>query len=456
MTKNMLRRSNLKRLCSKKKRLRCKKKRLDLKRKKTNWKLRTIALSRKYFKRAKQGSWLLNSPVAVGHEQQIFNVHIEKICAASTYFRDLLSSSTADGAIEKPKETVILNDAVDNVNAFEMFLQFCYLNTYLDNKIDKAHLLLLHARVYVLAEKLKCSPLKKLALRKATDWYRGYSMHTDGDILSQILPDVLDAISAVYTHTVDTNSGCSVDSSLSETTRDVFRLLLAHFAAADLVRLRTERRFVDIHHSFPDFNTDMLLFMNNAPKAPDPPIVLLFGADTFTVYVGEDAKRYIVHTAAIECSAYFKKLLASDMKEALEKTVQLDTEVDTADAFDAFVQYCYFRDYVTDDDRADTLTCHARAYSLADRLSCPGLKELALQKAKQLCSAGYSDEVLIAVPAAVALIYEHSYDAQAGKNPEIPDDAQDFATDVMLLATDGGEMEVDGDGQLKLESNDEH
>ncbi|KAF3932349.1 hypothetical protein ABW20_dc0104550 [Dactylellina cionopaga] len=259
----------------------------------------------------------------------------------------------------------------------------------------------------------------------------------------------------------------------------------------------------------------------------------LFGGDIFTVFVGEDAKRFNVHTAAIECSEYFRGLAASNMKETHEKTVHLNSEVDNADAFDAFVQYCYFQDYISDEDRGDTLAHHARVYSLAERLSCLGLKELALQKATLLCNAPYSskpDELLIAVPAAVAMIYEHSYDAWGGKIPETAiedlDDAQgepsgaketairevnkgpkkkkkkaasttqttkatiipaprerdgfrlllarfasvylselrknesfiathhafpDFATDIMLLATSAGEMELDQDGQLKLE-----
>ncbi|KAK6349770.1 hypothetical protein TWF696_006046 [Orbilia brochopaga] len=390
--------------------------------------------------------------VAVGREHKKFTVHIDTVCAVSGYFKETLSPSVK--VPSESKETVILDGGVDNVDAFEMFLQYCYLNTYLDSKYGKTNLLLLHARVYALAEKLKCSPLKSLALRKVTDWYHGYSMGTGSSTFRDIFPDILEAISIVYTYTVDTGSGFLPttvsdvsDVKEADALRDRFRLLLAHLAAANLVNLRTESRFIDIHHSFPDFNTDMLLFMNNGPKGlmdeketsstvqpggektevhMQKKNILafsgLFGADTLTVFVGEEAKRYNVHTVAIGCSDYFRGLVASDMKEIQEKTVYLNSEVDNADAFDAFVQYCYFRDYISDEDRADTLAHHARVYSLADRLSCPGLKELALQKATHLlCNASHSAELLIAVPAAVAMIYEHTYDAWGGRIPEILD-----------------------------------
>ena len=105
--------------------------------------------------------------------------------------------------------------------------------------------------------------------------------------------------------------------------------------------------------------------------------------------------------------------MTSEMIEAREKTVHLQSEVDTADAFDKFVQYCYLQDYFCDEDRVDSFTQHAAVYVLAERLICPRLKNLALEKAKSICDSAYSgksDEVLIAVPAAVATIYENTYD----------------------------------------------
>ncbi|KAF3220078.1 hypothetical protein TWF106_006825 [Orbilia oligospora] len=98
------------------------------------------------------------------------------------------------------------------------------------------------------------------------------------------------------------------------------------------------------------------------------------------------------------------------------------SEVDSAEAFDMFVQYCYFEDYFYDESRVDSLVYHARTYLLADRLGCIGLKNLALQKANLLCYTACSspdipvpDELLIMIPSAVALIYENTYDVHGGK-----------------------------------------
>ncbi|KAF3928295.1 hypothetical protein AA313_de0208996 [Arthrobotrys entomopaga] len=362
----------------------------------------------------------------------------------------------------------MFDEEVDNVDAFEMFLQYCYLNTYFDGKYGKTHALLLHTRVYVLAEKLKCSPLKYLALQKATDYCRGSNIITGGNFFSDIFPDVLDAVSLVYKYTGDNDSGMPSRDGIGggeevETKKDEFRLLLARAVAANLEDLRRESRFVDLHHKFPDFSTDVLLFVNSRLKRSEDSEMdnsrsksqtgeeqeaidlkkmnilafsNLFGTETLAVYVGEEAKCFNVHTAALQCSEYFRGLGASEMKENHEKTVHLDSEVDNADAFDAFIRFCYLREYIIDDDRADILAHHARVYSMADRLSCSRLKELALQKANILCKAtnvSKLDELLIAVPAAIATIYEHSYDPWAGKIPETirdPEDAEGEASGI--------------------------
>ncbi|KAK6523108.1 hypothetical protein TWF694_006006 [Orbilia ellipsospora] len=397
--------------------------------------------------------------VIIGREHKKFILHTETVCAVSPFFKKIISTTVNTSGVSK--DDVCLDGEVDNVDAFEMFLQYCYLNTYFDGKHGEMHGLLLHTRVYVLAEKLKCTPLKKLALQKAKDYCLGSNMKTGGNLFSDVFPIVLDAIALVYTYTVDINSGPLLSSTKevssddeAEAKRDGFRLLLAQIVATNLEDMRRESRFVDLHHKFPDFSTDVLLFVNsrvkdekesnlsstirsgqeqsaiNLQKKDILALSNFIGTDTFAVYVGEDAKRFNVHTAAIQCSEYFRGLVASEMKEAHEKIVHLNSEVDNADAFDAFAQFCYFRDYIYSDDRSDTLAHHARVYSMADRLSCNELKELALQKASVLCSTtivSKLDEFLIAVPAAVATIYENSYDAWAGKIPETAIEDQEDA-----------------------------
>ncbi|KAF3311280.1 hypothetical protein TWF173_008426 [Orbilia oligospora] len=403
--------------------------------------------------------------ILVGREHKRYITHVDTIRGESAYFWEYFSPQSR----KTRKKTVIMDAGVDNSDAFGIFLQYCYLGTYaLGNRDDvsTSHPLLSHARVYALAEKLKCPPLKELSLQRATNWCYGHSMQEDGGEFSDIYPEVLEAIRVVYTYTIDLNSGIQpLESSTTETgdckekeivLRDGFRLLLARLAAAYLVDLRLIDAFVEeLHHSFPDFNTDMLLFMNDGPKtltekimglSPERELLLglqadlktagtaqlqrknvlgfsnLFGSDIYTVFVGENSQRFDVHAAALKCSDYFRKLAVSNMEEANQKTVYLNSEVDSAEAFDMFVQYCYLKDYFYDESRVDNLVHHARTYLLADRLGCIGLKDLALQKANLLCYTACSspdmpvpDELLIMIPSAVALIYENTYDTHGGK-----------------------------------------
>ncbi|KAK6502490.1 hypothetical protein TWF506_003071 [Arthrobotrys conoides] len=74
------------------------------------------------------------------------------------------------------------------------------------------------------------------------------------------------------------------------------------------------------------------------------------------------------------------------MKEAQEKVLTLNDEVDDADAFDMFVQYCYLKSYIVDEELyLDSLYLHARVYVLPERLGCIDLKTLALKRATELC-----------------------------------------------------------------------
>ncbi|KAK6348699.1 hypothetical protein TWF718_006486 [Orbilia javanica] len=487
--------------------------------------------------------------ILVGSEKRRFTAHINVICTASATLKGILSTRAENDR----NEPIILGHAIDTVDAFRAFVEYCYFSNYLDGAESQSdggskpstsgsgglHLLLLHARVYALAERLQCFPLKTLALKKTTNWYHGYNMQPSNSELQSIV----DAIRIIYTYTTDLGSGNlpslaskANDSKENVVTRDRFRLLLAHFAAKFLVDLRKSSSFVQIHHSSPDFNTDMLLFMNGSKK-PTPlgsarekkqegianlrekdvlAFSSLFDADIFTVFVGDDANRFNVHSAAVECSDYFRKLMASDMKEGREKTVYLNSEVDSVEAFDMFVQYCYFKDYFCDENRSDKLMHHVKAYLLAEKLGCLGLKDLALQKASLVCDAAYSsepEELLIIIPAAVAMIYENTYDGDIGLSIEDAVGEQvlggrdeekkggsattnnvgalpaakrdrfrpllsrfasvylsqlhrqesfvathhafpDFASDVMLLANPSGKtIELDEDGQLKLDQS---
>ncbi|KAK6519089.1 hypothetical protein TWF281_003777 [Arthrobotrys megalospora] len=399
----------------------------------------------------------------VGPERKGFTVYVDVIREASIYFLENLPVEI----FATKGETIFLEEEVHNADAFGVFLEYChlgtYFGTYFETGAESPGLLLLHARVYALAERFQCSQLKALALRKATDWCYGNSIQrlAPGDTFRDIFPDILDAVRIVYRYTVDSESGVLPSAAKSESnggeaiTRDRFRLLLAHLAAAYLTNLQAADGFPEIHNDFPDFNTDMLLFIKDGP-VPPPNLssasseLTVVGAETeegakafqtenvlafsrffnseiYTVLVGETNERFNVHATAMECSDYFRSLMASDMVEAHDKTVYLNSEVDSADAFEKFVQYCYFDDYTCGTDRADNFTRHAGVYLLADRLSCQGLKDLALRKTNAICGAAYSnepDEILIAMSTVVAMVYENTYDIYSGKPPKATSDSK--------------------------------
>ncbi|KAF3176800.1 hypothetical protein TWF751_003123 [Orbilia oligospora] len=355
--------------------------------------------------------------IIVGPSKKSFTIHIDPLRRESTYFNGILSTKTSEDG------PFVLDGGEHNINAFEMFVEYCYFGTYFGSKYDEPHLLLLHARVYALAEKIKCLPLKAITLKKATEWSYGDSTRPEGSLLLSIIADLAEAIRVVYTYTEDSGHGCILH-----------RPVLNDPSGSP----ENHGEFIKVHHDFADFNTDMLLFVRNAVEEPkfstsesknaltdgqNESIQLrkndvsafnrFFNTDTLGVFVGKQAKRFDVHISAVECAEFFKRLMTSAMIESRDKAVDSTSEIDTPDAFEKFVQYCYLQDYTCDKDQADTLTQHAAVYVLADRLICPGLKKLAHEKARMICKhahAGKPDEVLLAIPTAVTLVYENTYD----------------------------------------------
>ncbi|KAK6347458.1 hypothetical protein TWF718_005300 [Orbilia javanica] len=382
-----------------------------------------------------------------------FVIHTDLLTKNSTYFANKIDSSC------KTKDEIIYLQSNDyNIDAFKMFVEYCYLGTYSGGECKASELFLLHAKVCVLARKLSAPELGWIALRKATEWCRGDSMRPGGSRLSDMLPELIEAIKAVYGYT-DPGSGYVQevhDSQYNgwEVFKGDFRLLLAKLAAVNLSALKQNIEFMKVHHKFPEFSMNMLLYANPRPKAlvagttageswasvqEDSVVKLrkneilefnrLFSGDVLTVFVGEEAKRFDIHTSAIQCSEYFKRLLASEMVEGREKKVYLTSEVDTVDAFNSFVQYCYLQDYFCDEEPGGSLLKHAAVYILAERLICPCLKTLALEKAQRLCKPtgrAKLEEIFPVLPAVVAMIYGNTYDTYTTK----------------LLGTPNGSMEL--------------
>ncbi|KAF3937735.1 hypothetical protein ABW19_dt0203295 [Dactylella cylindrospora] len=194
--------------------------------------------------------------------------------------------------VETRSRIVTLDTEVDVPIAFEMFLHFCYLGDYFSNEQEKSDLLLVNAQVYVFADRIQCTDLKTVALRKATRICKA----TEKDALQEIFVVLPDTITLVYSFTVDNESGnlpapsepiskLNLNDSIADATadsesiptetevvevspvyRDGFRMLLAMFSAAHLDLLRKQQPFVQAHHAMPDFSTDMMLFVSEGKR----------------------------------------------------------------------------------------------------------------------------------------------------------------------------------------------
>ncbi|KAK6497258.1 hypothetical protein TWF506_004731 [Arthrobotrys conoides] len=206
--------------------------------------------------------------VIVGDEQRKFNIHLGAVCSVSTYFKKLISSNMK----EAQEKVLTLNDEVDDADAFDMFVQYCYLKSYVVDEEVYLDSLNLHARVYVLAERLGCIDLKALALKRATELC--YGSRNENLKTGEMLRNLAQTILTVYTHTYDSNTGKlpftkkeEADEQSKETVRrDGFRLLLASFAAPHLSQLRKDKIFLDANNLCPNFAADLLLFVTSGAK----------------------------------------------------------------------------------------------------------------------------------------------------------------------------------------------
>ncbi|EPS39517.1 hypothetical protein H072_6737 [Dactylellina haptotyla CBS 200.50] len=393
--------------------------------------------------------------ILVGPNQQRFTCNAEPLRTVSLHFKEILLQDTTKEALEP---VILADETAYDVRAFGMFIEYCYFGCYFDDEDGETRGLAVHAQVYSLAEKLKCDGLKKLALKKATSWCYEYGLRADSENSNALFPQILDAISLIYTYTDDPHTGAfpTPMASSQNMNRDGFRLLLAHLAATHLAKLRSHKGFLETHHTFPEFGTDVLLFLKEGPKksltdwpwestisestgAPADTLELeslsiqkntiltlnsLVKMETLMVVVNGGV-RFNIHTAAIECSGYFQRLLTSEMKEAREKMVVMDSEVDNPEAFEMFSQYCYFGDYLSEANGVAAIVLHAKVYTLAEKLDCLPLKDMAFRKATQLVDAAHSEkakEISSILSQSVSIIYEHTYDSRYEKLFKLPDD----------------------------------
>ncbi|KAF8243418.1 hypothetical protein K440DRAFT_664117 [Wilcoxina mikolae CBS 423.85] len=116
----------------------------------------------------------------------------------------------------------------------------------------------------------------------------------------------------------------------------------------------------------------------------------VFASTPFCVLVGVNQKRYYIHrTVLINASPYFDKLLQFPGIEADKNTVSLSEPVDTENAFEMFVEYCYHKDYKPSKEYSLILT-HVEVYTFAERVCMSSLKKAALIKLYQELWSSYT------------------------------------------------------------------
>ncbi|KAF3112881.1 hypothetical protein TWF569_000544 [Orbilia oligospora] len=206
--------------------------------------------------------------VFVGENKRKYRVHLDAFRGASPFFERETLQKSKDSHIQN----ITLTEKVDDPEAFEMFIQFAYIKNYIVPNKRALDQLFIHAKVYVLAERLECTDLKALAVKRATRYCLG-SFNT-ASRYNGVIASLPRAISTIYSFTVDPNSGRPPGRKGGETEgslveyiiRDPFRLLLAKISSCHLAELKTKQDFLRIHSTRSDFATDLLLFLGSGEK----------------------------------------------------------------------------------------------------------------------------------------------------------------------------------------------
>ncbi|KAK6532561.1 hypothetical protein TWF281_006746 [Arthrobotrys megalospora] len=202
--------------------------------------------------------------IIVGPEKKQFNIHTKALCAASLYFNNMLST----GMAESRERTVTLDDGID-AETFALFAQYCYMQDYNYDDKDHTEPLYLHAKVYILAERLQCMGLKTTALYKAS--HRCFTSTPSANS-----EKMTETILTIYNHTHDVNTGKFPAGPKDKwpdcdgVVRDGFRILLAKYWATHLVELRKQEAISLTYQECPEFMADLILFVNPG----NPPLMI--------------------------------------------------------------------------------------------------------------------------------------------------------------------------------------
>ncbi|KAK6501429.1 hypothetical protein TWF481_009267 [Arthrobotrys musiformis] len=202
--------------------------------------------------------------IVVGDEKREFNIHTKALCAASIYFNNIVNS----GMYESQNKIVTLDDGIE-ADTFALFAQHCYMQDYIYNDEDHPEPLYLHAKVYILAERLQCMGLKTTALHKASHRCFTSAPSSNSEKMAE-------TILLIYSHTHDVNTGQFPVGpgdkwpDCEGAVRDGFRMLLAKYWATHLHELRKKKVVPLTYEECPEFMADLILFVNPG----NPPLMI--------------------------------------------------------------------------------------------------------------------------------------------------------------------------------------
>ncbi|KAF3937756.1 hypothetical protein ABW19_dt0204153 [Dactylella cylindrospora] len=170
---------------------------------------------------------------------------------------------------ESIRSSVILDTEVDDPEIFDKFIQFAYFDDYHPDAPQSGLQmnLLLHGRVYVLAERLVSPALKQRALTKCVSELMDLISGTgEAKRVGLMVGELWDTVQVVYRGTYDKNSGkllghwedpTKPDS--GRVVRDWFRWLLAYLCSRYLDEMTKVGNFFPALVDCPEFMADVLV-----------------------------------------------------------------------------------------------------------------------------------------------------------------------------------------------------
>ncbi|RPA80323.1 hypothetical protein BJ508DRAFT_362680 [Ascobolus immersus RN42] len=211
-------------------------------------------------------------------EPLFFTLHTEYLSELSDYFKALHQFPGQESITNQ----LILSETCDHPVAFECFVQFIYLGNY---SIDKRHQpldIVVHAMVYVLADRLLCTTLKTLSLQNLATALcsKDATNHCLIELLDLVYRSTASASSArtndedlipaakeqAYDldEALNANSfSASVDPASNNIKTNPLRDLISRYAASCLTRLKESQRFYSLVEQYPDLAQEMVLHAGN-------------------------------------------------------------------------------------------------------------------------------------------------------------------------------------------------